>query len=133
MHILNTVKPRIMVFASWGVLGYYRGTQHYDYTSKIEMEKYTEKMNERNKAIEKYNIEKTKYSYAYEPILPILPSNKPAKYYITNILFGLYGSCLYIYPLSGLLYFFKEIYRLEVYLRNLPDEEKKRYYNTLDI
>jgi len=123
-----------MVFASsLDVLGYYRGTQHYDYTCKIEMEKYTEKMNDRNKAIEKYNIEKIKYSYAYEAILPILPSNKPAKYYITNILFGLYGSCLYIYPLSGLLYFFKEIYRLEVYLRNLPDEKKKRYYNTLDI
>ena len=124
MHISNTVKSRIMVFASWGVLGYYRGTQHYDYTCKKAIEKYN---------IEKYNIEKIKYSYAYEPILPILPSNKPAKYYITNILFGLYGSCLYIYPLSGLLYFFKEIYRLEVYLRNLPDEKKKRYYNTLDI
>jgi hypothetical protein len=120
-----------MVFASsWGVLGYYRGTQHYDYKCKIEMEKYNEKMVEYNKAIEKYNIEKIRYSYAYEKTLP---SNKPAKYYITNILFGLYGSCLYIYPLSGLLYFFKEIYRLEVYLRNLPDEKKKRYYNTLDI
>lgn len=131
MHISNTVRSRIMVFASsWGVLGYYRGTQHYDYTCKIEMEKYNEKMIEYKKATEKYNIEKIKYSYAYEPTLP---SNKPAKYYITNIMFGLYGSCLYIYPLSGLLYFFKEIYRLEVYLRNLPDEKKKRYYNTLDI
>ena len=131
MCISNTLKSRIMVFASsWGVLGYYRGTQHYDYTCKIKMENYTEKMVEYNKAMEKYNIEKIKYSYALEPTLP---SNKPAKYFITNILFGLYGSCLYIYPLSGLLYFFKEIYRLEVYLRNLPDEKKKRYYNTLDI
>lgn len=133
MHISNTVKSRIMVFASsWGVLGYHRGTQHYDYTCKIKMENYTEKMVEYNKAMEKYNIEKIKYSYAYA-LEPKLPSNKPAKYFITNILFGLYGSCLYIYPLSGLLYFFKEIYRLEVYLRNLPDEKKKRYYNTLDI
>ena len=106
----------------WGVLGFYRGTQHYEYHYKENMKKYDERMIRYNSDIERY---KDSY-WKPEPVV------KPVKYYITNILSGFYGTGVYLFPYSAGFMLIKEFYRLENYLRNTDDDDNK-YYHTLDL
>lgn len=106
----------------WGVLGFYRGTQHYEYNYKENMKKYNQKIVRYNNDIERY---KDSY-WKPEPVV------KPVKYYITNILYGFYGTGVYLFPYSAGFMLIKEFYRLENYLRNTDDDDNK-YYHTLDL
>lgn len=69
-------------------------------------------------------------SYRYD-----VESNKKYKsanfFYSEAFLNGVTGSFFYSVPLVNIIMLQKEIYRLEVNLRNLEDEKKSRYYNSL--
>ena len=119
------------VASLWGLLGFYRGTKHYDYNCKQEMIKYNEKMIKYNKDMEKYNIDIKKYPDIHYRVPQKI--DKPQKYYTTTLGYGLYGSLIYLAPYPGVAFFFKEIYKLEINLRGLNDEKTKRYYNCLEL
>ena len=51
--------------------------------------------------------------------------------YINSVCYGIYGIGLYINPFLLPLLLHKEIYRLEVNLRNLENEKNTKYYNNL--
>ena len=116
------IKRGITVLASgWTVLGFYRGVKEYNYENKIDMDSYNSKLNQ-------YNIDKEKYhNTTYTATIPI----KPTYFYITSISYGFYGSIVYIFPLTAPICFMKEIYRIEINLRNISDEKKTKYYNTV--
>ena len=113
------IKRGIIFLASgWTTLGFYRGMKEYNYENKINMDYYNYKLNQ-------YNIDKEKYhDTTYTPI-------KPTYFYITSISYGFYGSIVYIFPLTAPICFMKEIYRIEINLRNISDEKKTKYYNTV--
>ena len=132
MNISNGLQRKFVGFAfGWSMLGYYRGTQHYDYIHKIDMKKYDEKKIEYDKDIKRYNKDIISYPNIHftKPELP----PKPNKLFFSTISYGLYGSICYLYPVVNVAYVIKEFYQGEIYLRNLKEEKKKRYYNTLDI
>ena len=131
MNIFNKVNKKIKygLYFCWGILGYYRGIQHYNFNYNLKLEKYNEKMNKYNDDLEKYNKALEKNLYVTPSSLP----EKPNKFYITSIIYGLYGSLFYIALIPGIFYFFKEIYRTEIYLRNMDDEKEKEYFNTLEL
>ena len=105
MNTPNNIKRGLMITTSiWGTLGYYRGTREYEF--------------EYNKNIEYYKKNDA-------------PLNKPNRFYITNILYGLYGTLLYLNPVTVPVCLMKEIYRLEINLRRLEDEKKTTYYNAV--
>lgn len=52
-------------------------------------------------------------------------------FYSTNFVEGLKGSFFYILPPTALFMLTKEIYRMEVNIRNLEDEKKSDFYNKL--
>ena len=119
------------VASLWGVLGFYRGTKHYDYSCKEEMIKYNEKMTEYNKDMEKYNIDIKKYPDIHYRVPRKI--DKPQKYYTSTLVYGLYGSFVYFAPYPGVMFFIKEIYMLEINLRGLNDAKKTSYYNLLEV
>jgi hypothetical protein len=132
MNIPTRTKKMLGGVASlWGLLGFYRGTKHYDYSCKEEMIKYNEKMTEYNKNMEKYNIDIKKYPDIHYRVPQKI--DKPQKYYISTLGYGLYGSSIYLLPYPGNLFFLKEMYMLEISLRGLNDEKKTRYYNLLEV
>jgi hypothetical protein len=95
---------------SYSVLGFYRGTQQYKYEYNRELQRY-------NKNIEQYN----KYNITYR---------KPYFFYSDSFGNGLWGTFCYINPAILPLIIAKEIYRLEVYMRNDLNELKNQdeYY-----
>lgn len=115
----------------WSGLGFYRGLQHYDYTHKQDIQEYNEKMVRYNRDMKKHSIDIQKYpDIHFDP--PKQPL-QPYKYYTDNVLNGIWGSLLYLSPYPGIFFAGKEIYILEINLRNLEDEKKTKYYNTLTI
>jgi len=62
-------------------------------------------------------------SYKYE--------KKENYLYVNSVCYGIYGIGLYINPFLLPFSLHKEIYRLEVNLRNLENEKKTKYYNNL--
>ena len=88
-----------VVVPSWGALGMYRGWKWYDY-------KYQKML----------NTTKNKRFYYTE--------------YITLASFEtLWGGMVYLIPITFPFVFVKELYRLEVNLRNLTDDkESENYY-----
>ena len=107
--------------SAWSALGFYRGVKEYNYEDKIDMDSYNSKLNQ-------YNIDKEKYhNTTYTATIPI----KPTYFYITSILYGVYGSSTYIFPLTSPACFMKEIYRIEINLRSINDEKKTKFYNTV--
>jgi hypothetical protein len=62
-------------------------------------------------------------SYKYE--------KKENYLYVNSVCYGIYGIGLYISPFLLPFSLHKEIYRLEVNLRNLENEKKTKYYNNL--
>lgn len=59
--------------------------------------------------------------YKYEKKEPYL--------YLDYIVYGLFGIIIYGNPVFYPLLIHKEIYRLEINVRNLEDEKKNKYYN----
>ncbi len=51
--------------------------------------------------------------------------------YITSFLSGFYGIFVYFNPVFLPYLMYKELYRLEVNLRNLENEKKSRFYNEI--
>ena len=51
--------------------------------------------------------------------------------YSSKICYGLYGWILYVNPIFLGITIPKEIYRFEVYMRNMEEEKKSDYYNEL--
>jgi len=131
MNIFNKVNKKIKygLYFCWSTLGYYRGIQHYNFNYNLKLEQYNEKMNKYNDDLKKYNKELKENLYVIQLSIP----EKPNKFYLTTILYGLYGLLFYIAPIPGIFYFFKEIYRTEIYLRNMNDEKSKEYFNTLEL
>ena len=128
---INSQKMLGGVASLWSVLGFYRGTKYYDYTYREEMITYNEKMTEYNKDMEKYNIDIKKYPDIHFRVPRKI--DKPHKYYISTLGYGLYGSLMYLFPFPGVMFFIKEIYILEINLRGLNDEKKTKYYNSLEV
>jgi hypothetical protein len=95
---------KLYVFGSgWLFLGFYRGTQEYNFKYK-------------NKLIE---YEKNK-----------IP-RKPIFFYNECFINGILGSFIYIFPIFIYKIIPKELYRLEVCIRNIEHEKNSRYYNEL--
>lgn len=117
------------VYLSWCLLGFYRGTQEYDFEIEMDTNVFDTKMARYNKDIEIYRKDKIKYKdiMLYEPTLPI----KPTKFYITRMMYGLYGTSFYAIPFTGPVCAAKELYRIEINLRNIDNEKKTRFYNTV--
>lgn len=51
--------------------------------------------------------------------------------YSTSIIYGSFGTLLYANPPTAIFMMYKEIYRLEVNLRNLENDKKSDFYNRL--
>lgn len=67
------------------------------------------------------------YDYKYNK-----QCNKNNPYlYSTKISYGLFGSFIYINPIALIITLSKEIYRFEVWARNLDEEKTTDYYNDL--
>ena len=96
----------------WGALGFYRGLDHYDY-------EYTKAMNDYNSKMKKW--EKDYIDYGIDP------PDKPTKYYLTGIGYGILGIGAYFNIFFG-FNIPKELYRIEVNMRGLEDEKTKPYY-----
>ena len=125
---------KILTFVSgWTALGFYRGTQDYNYKYTQEIKMYNEEMSKYTNDLERYHkdiIEYPKIQFR-KPIQPF--ERFQNKFVTTTIIVGLYGSILYLFPFTGACYFVKEFYRAEIYLRKLDGEKMKRYFNTLDL
>jgi hypothetical protein len=62
------------------------------------------------------------YDYEFSKI------NTSLYLYSCRMIYGIAGMCIYTFPLAWVIFIPIEIYRLEVYIRNL-DEQNKEYYN----
>lgn len=133
MNKISNKKIGIIVASGWTALGFYRGTQHYDYLHTQDIKEHSEKMSKYNKEMEKYNTDIIEYPKIHfrKPDEPLNSSHN--KFLTTAMGYGLLGSLYYLFPYTGVFYFWKELYRTEIYLRNLEGEKTKKYYNTLEI
>jgi hypothetical protein len=115
--------------ASWGSLGFYRGIHDYDYENKIKTESYKKDMKYYEYKKEQYKKDKIKYPSIdlYEPKAPL----KPNYFYLTSFSHGIFGSFLYVCPISMPICFVKELYRIEINLRSVDDEKNTAFYNKL--
>lgn len=92
--------PQIL-YGSWGLLGFYRGTQYYNLIYEQDIKLHLE------------NPKKYK---------------KPQDFYSKKVGAGAIGTVFYIFPFFCVFPLAKEIHRLEINLRNLEDEKKKPEY-----
>jgi hypothetical protein len=115
--------------ASWGSLGFYRGIHDYNYENKIKTESYKKDMIYYENKKEQYKKDKMKYPSMdlYEPKEPL----KPNYFYLTSFTHGIFGSWLYICPITMPVCFIKELYRIEINLRSVNDEKNTAFYNKL--
>ena len=98
--------------AAWGLLGFYRGTQYYNYQYNNKLKMYEKK----------WRSDPIIYSHL----------EKPEKYYSLYFGVGIWGACVYVMPIIGFIPVLKEIYRLEINLRGLDDKkETDAYYDLL--
>lgn len=96
-----------VLIPGWTALGFYRGGKLYNYDYKKKYSRYEE-------------LKDKKYSSI----------SKPEYFYSGCISSCLIGGLLYISPVTIFLVIPKEIYRVEVNIRGLHDEqEKDSYYN----
>jgi len=94
-----------MAAGCWGLLGFKRGMHDYDYDYDCKCKKKKD----------------NKYYYDNGPYL-----------YSIRIALGLGGVILYMNPLTAILFVIpREIFRLEVNLRNIEDEKNGDYYNKI--
>lgn len=115
----------------WGSLGFYRGIRDYSYENKIKMDLYKKDMNYYEYKKEIYKKDKIKYPniHLYEPKQPL----KPIFFYLTSFSHGIFGSFLYVFPISMPVCFVKELYRIEINLRSVHDEKNTAFYNKIII
>lgn len=111
----------------FGALGFYRGTQNYGYNYRTDMKTYNEQFKKYNEQLEEYNKKvedniKSQYKYKYIP--PNFYSEKPYYFYSWSILYGLFGTVMYVNPFTTPFMVMKEVYRLEINMRNELDELK---------
>jgi hypothetical protein len=92
--------PSIVV-GSWGLLGFYRGTQYYNFWHEEDMKKYLK-----------------------EPKI----HEKPQYLYLHKVGFGGLAAGAYIFPLFCIFPVIQELKRLEINLRGLEEEKKKPEY-----
>jgi hypothetical protein len=95
------IKPRHVIIASWGTLGFYRGVNYFGEDPYPECN----------------NVQ-----HLY---------SKALSQYSLNILYGLMGTCMYLNPFLCFIIIPREIYRLDVNIRGLEDEKKTDYYRRL--
>lgn len=127
IHLNKTSLFRGFIGCS-GTLGFYRGVKSYDYEHNIQMESYKKEMVYYNKEKERYS--KNKYlDVTSEPRQPV----KPSYFYFSMIGYGLCGIMIYVNPIITPIVFVKEMYRLEINLRNIDNEKKTNFYNKLLI
>lgn len=119
MRIPNRINIRMVGIVSWCALGSHRGIQEYNYLY--------------NEDLKKCNIKNNKDTHQCIDLNPDPPENIPKKYVVGSFIYGMYGSVSYLNPFFAPFYVAKEIYRLEVNLRNFDYEKTTKYYNTLDI
>lgn len=129
-------KLYLSFYLPFGVLGFYRGTQHYNYNYRKDMEKYDENLKEYNGKLEEYNKnveENNKREYKYTFTKPTLYYEKPYYLYSHSILYSLFGTAMYVNPFTRPFMAMKEVYRLEINMRGELDELKKKdfYYKIL--
>lgn len=92
-----------ILYGSWGLLGFYRGTKYYNFCHEEDIKKYIKDPNR------------------YE---------RPQYFYIYKIGAGGLGTVAYIIPFFCIFPAIKELKRLEINLRGLDEEKKKSdYYN----
>jgi hypothetical protein len=94
-------------YMSCCMLGFYRGAGHYKFNHTIEMARYEKSVQEKNS------------------------NKKPEFFYHQYFISGIFGMMLYGNPISLLIMLPKELYRLEVNLRNMEDEKKTSNYNDI--
>jgi hypothetical protein len=116
----------------WGALGFNRGLQHHDYIHKENIETYRQKMARHEREVERYDADKLKYPTIHFN-KPSDPPTKPTKYVLSSVAYGFYGSFCYINPVFTPVYFAKECYRFETFIRGFDGEKTKKYYQTLEI
>jgi len=120
---LNASRKLLGITSCWGILGFYRGVQEYNFHYSNDINSYNQKM-----VCHKEQIEKDKkYNSNYVHIPPV----KPTYFYLSSITNGFFGIALYILPFTIPICVMKEIYRIEINLRNLDEEKKTIFYNTL--
>ena len=51
--------------------------------------------------------------------------------YSASMINGLFGVCMYVNPAFVPIIMYKELYRLEVNIRNLQDEKNNEHYNNI--
>jgi hypothetical protein len=107
------------------MLGFYRGTQEYDFENKVNMKLYDKELLYYNRQSEKYKKDKIEYPMICfsEPKPPM----KPNHFYITRMIYGFYGASVYAIPFTGAVCLMKEIYRIEINLRDFDDEKKQNF------
>ncbi len=94
-----------VLYGSWGLLGFYRGTQYYNFTFNEDMQKYLK-----------------------EPRI----YKKPQDFYLYKVCWGGLATGVYLFPLFCIFPIIKELERLEINLRGLEEEKKKpEYYNII--
>ena len=106
---------------SSGVLGFYRGTQLYNYEYNKNVERYNKNIEQYNKYAKDcntYNISSERY-------------RQPHFFYSRSFMNGLLGTFFYINPVLIPFFVTKEIYILEIYMRNDLNELKNQdeYYS----
>ena len=92
--------PKIL-YGSWGLLGFYRGIEYYNFYYEEDMKKYLK-----------------------EPEI----YNKPQVFYVYKVGWGGLAASAYIFPLFCVFPAVKELNRLEINLRGLEEEKKKPEY-----
>lgn len=74
------------------------------------------------RGINDYNYQFTEYKNTY---------NQNDFIYTKQMCYGIFGIIVYAHPMFLLVIIHKEMYRLEVNIRNLEKEKKSSYYHTL--
>lgn len=126
-------RTQIATVGLWAALGFNRGLQHHEYVHQENIETHRTKMARHDRAVERYQADKLRYPDMYTNSPPDDPPEKPAKYVLSSVAYGFYGSFWYINPFLMPVYFAKECYRVEIYVRGLDGEKSNKYYNTLDV
>ena len=112
MNISKELAMKIgsLTTVGWTTLGFYRGCGEYNYNYNKKVEYYKKELEENRK---------------------IFFNKKPTYWYTSKIYHGIVGGILYLCPMTIPWIIVKEIYRLEANLRNIEDEKKTEYYNTI--
>jgi hypothetical protein len=94
-----------LLVGSWGLLGFYRGTQYYNFCHEEDIKRYLKE--------------------------PNIYKEKPQDFYIYKVSCGGLAAGAYLLPLFCIFPAIKELKRLEINLRGLEEEKKKPEYYSI--